>query len=119
MTFKGLNKAAIDTKVTSLKRTEDRDNIIFIITVPRRGCPDENLTHTNIGITTSSKQQIVGRKGWKEKLGIKYGKDEETKDMILISFKSTGKHLPFVIHLDFLPCYRCLRDTDLAVPKGH
>lgn len=39
--------------------------------------------------------------------------------MILISFKSTGKHLPFVIYLDFLPYYRCLRDADLAVPKGH
>lgn len=102
-----------------MKGTENRDNIIFIITVPRRGCPDENLTHTNISITTSSKQQIVGRKGCREKLWIKYGKDEETKDMILISVKSTGKHLPFVIHLDFLHCYRCLRDADLAIPKEH
>lgn len=33
MVFEGLNKAAFDTKVTSLKGIKNKDIIIFIITV--------------------------------------------------------------------------------------
>lgn len=54
-----------------------------------------------------------------EKSREKHGEDEETTDMISISFKSRGKRFPLVIRLDFLHCYRCLCDADLALPKGH
>lgn len=85
----------------------------------RSGCPDGNSAHININIATSSKQQIGGRREWRETWRERHGKDEETKDILSVSFQWTGRHLPGGTHLDFLHCCRCLGDTDLASPERH
>lgn len=70
-----------------MKGIKNRGNIIIIIITVQEVVVLLKTQLTNINIATSSKQQIVGRRGWREKLGEKHGKDEETKDMISVRFK--------------------------------